>query len=113
MAEAKTSPVVRRPVRHSASSAVSANMAKTSGELNPMMKLETIWSANISQMSDGPARQKPAMTRPPMPMAIMKRRFLPNTLASCEAIETATRNARPFETRNGPSRSSRFTKYLK
>ena len=113
MADAKTSPVVRRPVRHSASSAASANMAKTSGELNPITKLETICSPNMSQISAGSANQKPAITRAPSPIASMNRIFLPNLFARCDVMETAARNARPFDTRNRPSRSSRFTKYLK
>jgi len=53
----------------------------------------------------GPARQKPATISPPTPIAIMNSGFLPNHFAMRDVIETATRNARPFETRNAPNRS--------
>src|ERR1017187_7528153 len=61
----------------------------------------------------GPASQNPPMITPPTPIAIMNSGFFPNHLAMRDVMETATRNARLFETRNHPTRSSHFRKYLK
>ena len=80
--EANTSPVVRRPVRHSPWSAVSANMAKSTGLFGARMKLARICSTNIQPMFVGPGSQSRQYTKPPRATASTKTRFLPSHFTS-------------------------------